>query len=441
MIDVLSFFVCIFVILAILTIGEKMSKYNKKIVFIACLLIGIVVLFLYLFFFYKQPSKPEINHPEEGSIIPEKNSYLNSLSGKELDENIKKVIIEYMDVYYEIMQKLEVKDMTYLFDDSNSEQALINQAAISLLVDIRKMKQIDLRLDQATYDLVIESIEQKENTVKVVLKENSFLRFHFMKDIESKVYNITNEFTLLNKNGQYKILEYTKEQDFFVMITDKYSKGGKTSLDKITNDYVNLIRTNIEKDKQSYYDFINEIDMNSKTCDHPYNREAALNYAKEWVNKRNKEWSTFDANCQNYASQVLYSGGIPMDYMGSAVSHLQWKFYNPNYNEREIASGYLYTWTYVPYFYTYAKNNTGLGLCADVDVNMYYAEAGDIIHLGTNVTETGPNRHAVVVVGTYKEDNMMDILVNSNTIDLENYPLSAYVYPYSSLIKIYGYND
>ncbi len=127
-----------------------------------------------------------------------------------------------------------------------------------------------------------------------------------------------------------------------------------------------------------------------------------------------------------------------MDYHGSAASHLQWKCYGTSQNNSETPSGLAYTWTYVPYFYTYARDNTGYGLCADVDVNLYYAQAGDVIHVGS----TAPTRHALVVVGDYKVNGKtVDILVNSNTVDLENYPMSAYSYPYSRLIKIYGWND
>ena len=38
--------------------------------------------------------------------------------------------------------------MTYLFKDSSSEAALINQTALSLLVETRKLKPNDLKLDK-----------------------------------------------------------------------------------------------------------------------------------------------------------------------------------------------------------------------------------------------------------------------------------------------------
>lgn len=77
-------------------------------------------------------------------------------------------------------------------------------------------------------------------------------------------------------------------------------------------------------------------------------------------------------------------------------------------------------------------------MCATVDANIYSAEPGDVIHVGPKA----PTRHAVIVIGSYEKDGkLLDILVNSNTVDLENFPISAYAYPYASLIKVNGYND
>ena len=151
-----------------------------------------------------------------------------------------------------------------------------------------------------------------------------------------------------------------------------------------------------------------------KNCDHSYDRDKALEYALNWVIKPNPSWNYYkDNNCQNYASQVIYAGGIPMDHFGDANSFLQWKAYSGSYNPVETASGLVYTWTSVSRFANYASNNIGYGICADIDVNIYYAEAGDVIHVGTN----GPTRHALVVIGAIKDNNkVIDILVNSNKI-------------------------
>ena len=422
-------------------------KKNMK--FKVMLFIILTIIVVCLFFFFNK--KDEVNNPggnidnpserpnDEVENKPDEvgTNYLNDIKYTvKVDKEIEDVIVEFLNVYYNSIKELKENDMTYLFKDSTSEQALINQTAVSLLIETRKLKPNDLSLDKAKYDLDFIEVNTNGNAVNVTVLENNYLNFNFMKEIESKIYNIENEFTLEKVDGKYKITKYNKVQDFFVMITDLYSSG-KTKLDQIKQDYLDLINEKLKKDRKDYNDFLNGTGINRKTCDHEYNREEALKQTV-WVNKRDPEWMEFDSNCQNFASQVLYSGGIPMDYTGSASQYLQWKGYDYSYNESETASGLVYTWTYVPYFREYALNNTGYGLCATVDENLYYAEAGDVIHVGT----TGPTRHALVVIGDYKKDGKtIDILVNSNTVDLENYPISAYSYPYVSLIKVYGWNE
>ncbi len=423
-------------------------KKNMKFKLILFIILSIIVICLFIFF-----NKKEVNNPNENPNVdtpaeePSKEedkpdevgtNYLNDIKYTvNVDKEIEDVIVEFLNVYYNSIKELKENDMTYLFKDSSSEQALINQTALSLLIETRKLKPNDLSLDKAKYDLNFTEVTTNGNTVNVTVLENNYLNFEFMKDIESRIYNIENQFTLEKIDGQYKITKYNKVQDFFVMITDLYSSGGKTKLDQIKQNYLDLINDKLKKDREDYNNFLNGTGITRKTCDHEYNREEALKQTV-WVNKRNPEWIKFDSNCQNFASYVVYSGGVPMDYYGSAANYLQWKGYDYSYNESETSSGLVYTWTYVPYFREYAKNNTGYGLCADVDVNLYYAEAGDVIHVGT----TGPTRHALVVIGDYKVDGKtVDILVNSNTVDLENYPISAYSYPYVSLIKIYGWNE
>ena len=421
---------------------KKKIMVRKIIIFI---FLVFLIIFLYLFFKddndiinNNTENKDTTKKPiEEVKPDPVGTNYLNNVIG-EIDEDIKNVIVEFLNVYYNSIKKLEENDMTYLFLDPNSDDALINQTALSLLIETRKLKPNDLSLDKVKYDLEFSDVEILGDTVNLTVLEDNYLNFNFMKDIESRVYNIKNEFTLKKVDDNYKIVNYNKVQDFYVMITDVYDGGGKTRLETIKEDYLDTINEKLIIDRESYQQFLDGTGLVVKTCDHPYDRNKAKEHALKWVNERDPNWIEFSSNCQNFASQVLYSGGIPMDYIGSAAEHLQWKLYDSSYNDNEVPQGYVYTWTYVPYFYTYAKNNNGYGLCADVDVNLYYAEPGDIIHVGT----LRPTRHALVVIGDYKIDGKtVDILVNSNTVDLENYPISAYSYPYLSLIKVYGWNE
>lgn len=420
-------------------------KKDVKIIIVLCFLI--VIIFSTLFVL-KLTEKEPIDEPEiPNDLVPPADdlntddltsTFLNDIVyDVELDKDLEEFIVDFFDTYYLSLKNLKELDMTKYFYET--EDALINQTALSLLIDIRLLKPNDLRLDKVKYDLNIKSVSVHDDLIDIEILENSYMNFNFMKEIESKIYNISNKFTIKKIDNQYKIIGYDKVQDFYVMITDKYTTGGITELEEIKNNYIKLISEKLEVDLENYQYYLNNPEIEGKVCDHEYDRQSALNYALEWVNKRNtNQWTTFSSNCQNFASQVVYNGGVIFDYIGNANNHLQWKFYNNIYNTSQTSSGYVYTWTYVPYFYQYAKNNTGTGLCAEVDVNIYYAEAGDVIHVGVD----SPSRHALVVIGSYEKDGkIVDILVNSNTVDLENYPFSAYVYPYSTLIKIYGWND
>jgi hypothetical protein len=47
-----------------------------------------------------------------------------------------------------------------------------------------------------------------------------------------------------------------------------------------------------------------------------YDRKAAVRYAHKWWNSNNPNFRSFSVDCTNYVSQVLYAGGIPMNYTG-----------------------------------------------------------------------------------------------------------------------------
>lgn len=385
----------------------------------------------------KQPNDKDLEPVIKENITKE--TYLNKITYKEtLDKDIEKVIIEYMDEYYKSIHILKERDLTYLF--SNEEQANINQTALSLLIESRLLKENDLSLTDAYYDLEILSVDKKGNKIIVIVEEDSYVNFAFMSDIQSKSFNIANVFTFEQINGEYKIAEYIKIQDFFVMITTKYEE--EKDLKKIKQDYLNETKKTILKNENDYASYLAGTGHTPLTCDNEYNRKKAVEYSYKWIEKRNPNWYTsVDSNCQNYASQVLYAGGIPMDIKGNYLE--QWKFYSPADEhwiiiKKQIRSGISYSWINVKKFNQYVEDNKGYGLCAKTNVNLYYAEPGDIIHVGY----LDPNMHTVVVSDVYEKDGkVVDILVNSNTIDLENYPMSAYSYPYHSLIKIYGWNN
>lgn len=421
---------------------RRVKRYKIKNILMLIILIAIIVLCIkYILTNKISDTKNIVKSNNKQTTYINKISKDKNFSGN-IDKELQNKIIEYMDTYFKAMTTLKEIDMTSLFSDDHYEEAYINQTAISTLVNIRKLERNDMKIDNAKYDIIYKKITKNNDKITVTFLENDYLHFNFMKDIESKVYDIENTIVF---NDSYEILSVRKVQDFYIMITNKYKTGktnkkAKMELDKIKNNHINDYKNQIKILKTQEIKYLEEKDIPSKKCDNKYNRKDALAYAKKYVINKNSKWEDYadiGGNCQNYASQVLYSGGIPMDTIGD--SSLQWKHYGSEIDETNNKSGRSSSWSGVKEFYDYAKYNTGYGLCSKVDINPFYAEYGDIGQVGYDKNY----RHSVVIIGNIKDKNekIADLLINSNSVNLENYPLSGYVYPYKRIIKIFGWNN
>ena len=254
-------------------------------------------------------------------ITPVEKTYLNKISNEQqLTEEQIKLLTNFYDDYYKSMKELKEYDLTKYFSNPNSENALIMQTALSVLIENRKSKPNDLSLTNVKYDLDIKNVSNEDGIIKIRLLENTYMNFKFMSEIESKIYNIENNFTIKKVDNEYKIVEHNKVQDLYVMITDVYNGGGKTELDKIKQNYISIINKNVEQNKKDYDDFINGR-VSYKTCDHEYDRDAALNYALSWVNKRNSDWHTFNSNCQNFVSHLYFEIALPLLFLLVCLLH------------------------------------------------------------------------------------------------------------------------
>ncbi len=375
-----------------------------------------------------------IKLPTKASITDKKITFDSSFKNVQKDE-IEDFLREFFERYYRIIANLEYEDISDLFFDQ--EYAYIYKTALDLLIENRRKSNLDLTLSNVKYELKVNKYKVNNDKISFTVLENCSYRFALTKDYPTAVYNITNNFDLVKVDEKYKISSYKKVQDFYVMITDLYKKQDnyKSALDKIKADYLVKFDTqnsNIQKMRQNYLSG----NYTTKKCDHAFDREKAYDYALTWVGRRNtSKWHTYSANCVNFVSQVMYAGGIPMDHTGSQ----QWKWYSTKKNTKNTASGFVYSWTYVPSIVSYFKNNTGYGLCGKYNENLYLGDKGDVIVVGSK----GPTRHVVSVIGQIKDENgkVVDLMVNSNTVDLEYFPLSAYAYPYKILMKVYGWNN
>lgn len=117
------------------------------------------------------------------------------------------------------------------------------------------------------------------------------------------------------------------------------------------------------------------------SADHPYDRQAALDYALQYTAARNPAWDDYagmGGNCQNYVSQCLYAGGIPMDTTGAAV----WKWFDGTVANDTTAAGRSSSWSGVDEFLAYAEGNTGYGLAAQTGAPYLTGQPGDLIQMG-----------------------------------------------------------
>ena len=398
-------------------------KKKKRFVGIKLLFIVLVVILLSLYF--KNNTK---NH---NYLIPfvEVYEYQNEIknnTNETLDENLINFIIDFFNIYYRSMKELKSHNMKEFF--YSEKDALLNQTSLELLIESRKQALNDLGLKKAKYDLTFTKITSKDNSIYIELLEDSYLDFNFLT-YTSKVYNILNTFEIVKDNDQYKIKDYYKEQGHFIMVYKLLdeNKDYIEQLTKIKNNYIDLFNKNKQEQEKLFNEYINNKNKTFKKCDHDYDRNAAVEYALKYVRDRDNNVPNYDkdGNCQNYASWAMFKGGIPMDTIGSYT----WK----NKNGNKTA-----TWTAVGYFYNYAKYNTGYGLCSQVDINPYYAQKGDIAQVGYN----NKYRHTAFIIDTFeKNGNVIDLILSSNTGDLEYYPLSAYTYPEKRVIKILGWNE
>lgn len=142
-----------------------------------------------------------------------------------------------------------------------------------------------------------------------------------------------------------------------------------------------------------------------------YNREAVVNYAKNWAFKRNPKYLDFDklgGDCTNFASQCIYAGCNVMNY----TPVLGW-YYNS-------ASDRTASWTGVEYLYKFLINNIGIGP-RGTNTTYNNLQIGDIIQIGNNNNDF---YHTPVVVKVTNSE----IFVAAHTYNAYMRNLSSYNY-------------
>lgn len=152
----------------------------------------------------------------------------------------------------------------------------------------------------------------------------------------------------------------------------------------------------------------------------PYNREAAVAYARRWAFGRNPAYYDFSpvgGDCTNFASQCIYAGTRVMNYKPI----MGWYY--------RSATDRTASWSGVEYLYQFLVKNRSVGPYARV-VSQNEVEAGDIVQLGTH---SGGFYHSPVIIAISPI-----ILVAAHSFDALDKPLASYTYEVVRFLHIEG---
>ena len=415
---------------------RKRRKLKKKVKYTIIL----IIILIFGIIFMNNKKEPTILNETE--LLLKKETYLNQTKNS-TDTTIKtgweELITNYLDLYYKSLIGLETKDTTKLFTKPKGTEAHFIKSAIDLIVYHHKIQPNSMLLTKTKYDIEYTSVTIEDNIITINFLIDDYINFKYLKDLESREIDVEYEMKIRKENDKYTIDSIRVVQGNFVMFTNELDMNTTTTaeIDTLKQKYIELIDEDLKENNELMNEASKEKYETFIECDHEYDRKKAIEYAKKYVDNRNPDYIAYDnvgGNCQNYVSQSIHAGGIPMDIKGS----YQWKNYGDEVNEKNEKKGRSTSWTGTINFYDYAKSENKSGICTDVDEDIFYAEPGDVAHVGYNGFS-----HAVIVVKEIYDDNgkKIDFLVNSNTASLENYPFMAYVYPNKRIIKVLGYND
>ena len=351
-----------------------------------------------------------------------------------LSEEQEQLILDYMNLYFASLEDFEPQEeIAALFSDE--EQAALADSAIDFQIGLRQMQDADYTLASWSYSLTLNEITQEEDgSLHILARENNTQNFNQNPEIASERYGGYHLFELEQMEGSWKIRSHMMFDAVYMML---WSEGGGEEAAlryaEAVPEYLRLAQEQLQEREAD-----REREPGELQAQYAYDRQAAAAYADRYVDERNDAWPDYagsGGNCQNFASQVLLAGGIPMDIYGDAV----WKWYSDEVSNSPGAQGRSSSWTGVNQFVEYAAANTGYGLVAETEAPYFSGEPGDLLHMGID----GDWGHTVVIASavTNGQGEVVDYLVDSNTGNLRNYPASLYGYPEIILTRIGGWNE
>lgn len=384
-----------------------------------------------------------------------------------LPDEIKQLLLDYTTDKYKYIGELTYSSLSEYFNTDNSYGKLYSgfcNTSLQYLIFARSSRSADLHYEEASFIITVEKASVKSGVYTVNYTISEEVAFAVCDtpakscgmEVEARISKGSDgsyKFDILAEDTDVNLLIEEKVMDYLGYDYEQYNLKDMTIPEgfKFDNMY-SVILKKLKADAESH--IISQEQMLSEynadpdsfalkvKADHEYDREKAVQYSYKWVdgeevirNPDYSDYSIYGGNCQNYVSQSIFASGIPMDWDGDE----QWKWFDDWSDVSETATGRSGSWSGTEYFYEYCCKNTGFGMVTETDGNIYSAQPGDVIQYVVD----GWAHHSVIVSKVVYDDdgNVVDLLINSNTTDRVDYPMSAYGYTDIRVIRIVGYND
>lgn len=366
----------------------------------------------------------------------------------------------FLDACFAAEERLEEGEFATWFDLEDSrgyESYVLHRLYWSCLIKTRRMRPQDMALSTWRYGLTCLSAEEEGEAVTALFQEDSVREFAFAPGVQAGNLGF-HLMGLVETETGWKIREYLDQQDLGNAIAQEYARrkeargiegpATRQQADAIATQMEEEYLAEAEKDVRKTALSLARDDGEEgarleRGVGHAYDRERALAYARAWAwggsrRLRCGSWPDYEdygGDCQNFVSQCLHAGGIPMDWQGAE----QWKWLGHTPDVRQLAWGRSPSWSAVKDFYAYCQENEGRGLAAQTDAPLGGLRSGDVLQFAS----LGDWRHSVLVTGEVRDKSgrLLDLLVASHSADRENWPLSAYAYTTVRGIRILGWNE
>lgn len=356
------------------------------------------------------PSEELAETMKEPAEEPELTVTVTVVDGGRLTEERRDLLTRFMTLWYRSVGSFEIEDFTPVFQ--GEEAALRHAASCRTQAAIRTAAPEDLHMTDCRVTLTVTDI----NGGTVIAGETTAMQFAGLPGIESELFDLPHIFVLTGEGDDCRIAAHEADDNPYFSFFYDTERGVDTHFD----DLMENIAQRGELPREA---------AEERSCDHAYDREAALEYMLTYADHRNEAWHAYDdegGNCMNFGSQVLLAGGIPMDYSG----------YDCWFSSR--TGGSTNSFVNVGWFLDYAECNTGYGLVANTEANYYTGQIGDLLLVG--IYEP---LHTTEICGLVTDETgqTVDYLLCSNTTNYRNFPARAYYYTRHWLVKICGWND